>query len=158
MIKEVVGQFTPPFFFEATGGDEHPLLVIYILYKKQTYLKCLYQSGRRRLRMPFPPWRRLLSNLTILPCGGQCGENLTLLWLASMCPFGSSFLKTTLGISDVVFRLLPAGCSRGISSFPFLFNIEKTKKKSWRVCGGSCRRPNSIGQSLWRPMSMTQSD
>ena len=38
-------------------------------------------------------------------------------------------MKTTLGISDVVVRLLPASCSRGGSYFPFLFNIEKNKKE-----------------------------
>lgn len=51
-----------------------------------------------------------------------------------------------LGISDVVVRLLPASCSRGVSYFPFVFNVEKKTKKSWWVYGGSCRLSNPIGQ------------
>ena len=77
-----------------------------------------------------------------------------------MCPFGSSFLKTTLGISDVVFRLLPAGCNRGISSFPFLFNIEKTKKKElagvwWLVSTSQFDRPEFVEAHVDDPIRLS---
>ena len=49
----------------------------------------------------------------------NAGENLTLLGLASMCPCDTSFLKPTLGISDVVVRLLMDGYGKGVYMHQF---------------------------------------
>jgi len=75
-----------------------------------------------------------------------------------MC--GSSFLKTTLGISDVVVRLLPASCSRGVSYFPFLFNIEKKNKKElvgvwWLVSTFQSDRPEFVEAHVDDPIQLS---
>ena len=74
-----------------------------------------------------------------------------------MC--GSSFLKTTLGISDVVVRLLPASCSKGVSYFYFLFNVEKNKKELvgvwWLVSTFQSDRPEFVEAHVDDPIQLS---